>query len=267
MIALKHIWIARTFLLSLSSRPSTNRQVLILLAAIAALCLAPTMSLAAPIALSPSSVIGGSGSLNDDGSLWDGTDAEQGEGFNGTNITDGDKSEDGIDSMWLVNTDGAGGEPGYLVIDLGDTYDIDQIDLYNTHNRHANNFSTKNFRIDASNSVSSIDANFDMDLSGNIATILAGTLSETTGEDPISTPESFTSITPHPEVYVRYLRFNSLGGFAYSADGPPEVHYKDNQRGLNEIEVSGTQGAPIPEPSTLVLGLLGVLGFLRRRRN
>ena len=264
MIALKHIWIARTFLLSLSSRPSTNRQVLILLAATAALCLAPTMSLAAPIALSPSSVIGGSGSLNDDGSLWDGT--ADGGLFAGSHITDGSKSEnENGRQYWLVNTDGPGGEPGYLVIDLGDTYDIDQIDLYNTHNRGSHNFSTKNFRIDASNSVVDTGSSADFDLSGNIATILAGTLSETTGEDPISTADSFTSITPHPEVYVRYLRFNSLGGFTHSADGPPEVNYKDNLRGLNEIEVSGTQGAPIPEPSTLVLGLLGLLGFLRRR--
>jgi hypothetical protein len=264
MIALKHIWIARTFLLSLSSRPSTNRQVLVLLAAIAALCLAPTMSIAAPIALSPSSVIGGSGSLNDDGSLWDGT--ADGGLFTGSRITDGSKSEnENGRQYWLVNTDGAGGEPGYLVIDLGDTYDIDQIDLYNTSNRGSNNFSTKNFRIDASNSISFIDANFDMDLSGNIATILAGTLSETTGEDPISSVDSFTSITPHPEVYVRYLRFNSLGGFTHAGDGPPEVNYKDNQRGLNEIEVSGTQQAPVPEPSTLVLAVLGLLGFTRRR--
>ncbi|MCH2114911.1 MAG: PEP-CTERM sorting domain-containing protein [Pirellulales bacterium] len=241
-----------------------NRQVHVLLAAIAVLCLATTTSNAATIPLTESSVIGGSGSLNDDGSLWDGT--ADGGIFNGSNITDGSKSEnENGRQYWLVNTDGAGGDPGYLVIDLGDTYDIDQIDLYNTHNRGSNNFSTKDFRIDASNSISFIDANFDMDLSGNIATILSGTLSETSGEDPISTADSFTNITPHPEQYVRYLKFNSLGGFTHADDGPPEVNYKDNQRGLNEIEVSGTQGAPVPEPSTLVLVAFGLLGFTRRR--
>jgi hypothetical protein len=180
------------------------------------------------VPLTPSSVIGGSASINDGGSQWDSTDpGGQEDGFNGTNITDGDKSEDGIDSFWIVNTDGAGGEPGYLVIDLGDTYNIDQIDLYNTHNRTGNNFGTGDFRIEASNSVVDTGSPYDFDLSGTIETILTGNLSDTSGEDPITTADSFTSITPHTEGAVRYLRFNSLSGI-----------YGDNDlRGLNEIEV------------------------------
>ena len=177
------------------------------------------------VPLTPSSVIGGSASLNDGGFLWDSTDAEQGEGFNGTNITDGDKSEDGIDSMWLVNTVGI--DPAYLVIDLGDAYDIDEIKLFNAHNRNANNFGTDDFRIDASNAVVDTGGPADFDLSGTVETILTGNLSDTSGEDPISTADSFTSITPHSEGSVRYLKFVALSG----------IYGNNDLRGLNEIEV------------------------------
>ena len=177
------------------------------------------------VPLTPSSVIGGSGSLNDGGSQWDSTDVSQGEGFNGSNITDGDKSEDGIDSMWLVNAGGI--DPAYLVIDLGDTYDIDEIKLFNAHNRNANNFGTDDFRIDASNAVVDTGSPADFDLSGTVETILTGNLSDTSGEDPISTADSFTSITPHSEGSVRYLKFVALSG----------IYGNNDLRGLNEIEV------------------------------
>jgi hypothetical protein len=231
MITLKHISIARAFPLPLSRRQSTNREVHVLLAAIAALCFAPTTSIAqVQVPLTPSSVIGGSGSLNDGGSQWDSTDVSQGEGFNGSNITDGDKSEHGIDSMWLVNA--ADIDPAYLVIDLGDAYNIDQIDLYNTHNRGSNNFGTGDFRIDASNSVFDTGSPADFDLSGNIWTILTGTLSGTAGENPITTVDSFSSATfpainPHYEGSVRYLKFVALSG----------IYGNNDLRGLNEIEV------------------------------
>jgi hypothetical protein len=183
------------------------------------------ISTQARVPLTPSSVIGGSASLNDGGFLWDSTDAEQGEGFNGTNITDRDKSEDGIDSMWLVNAGGI--DPAYLVIDLGDTYDIDEITLFNAHNRNANNFGTDDFRIDASNAVVDTGGPADFDLSGTVETILTGNLSDTSGEDPISTADSFTSITPHSEGSVRYLKFVALSG----------IYGNNDLRGLNEIEV------------------------------
>ncbi|MCH2119012.1 MAG: hypothetical protein MK161_15075 [Pirellulales bacterium] len=233
MITLKHISIARAFPLPLSRRQSTNREVHVLLAAIAALCLAPATSIAqVQVPLTPSSVIGGSASLNDGGSQWDSTDVSQGEGFNGSNITDGDKSEDGIDSMWLVNAGGI--DPAYLVIDLGDAYNINQIDLYNTHNRGGNNFGTGDFRIQASNSVFDTGSPTDFDLSGNIATILTGTLSDTSGENPITTVDSFSSITPHFEGAVRYLKFLADTGIYGSLHGGSG---NNDLRGLNEIEV------------------------------
>ena len=178
------------------------------------------------VPLTPSSVIGGSASINDGGSLWDSTDpGGQEDGFNGTNITDGDLSEDGFDSFWAVNASAE--DPAYLVIDLGDTYNIDQINLYNTHNRTANNYGTADFRIDASNSIFDTGPDDDYDLSGTIETILTGTLSDTAGEDPITTVDSFTSITPHSEGSVRYLKFVAISG----------IYANNDLRGLNEIEV------------------------------
>ena len=244
-----------------------NCQVHVLLAAIAALCLAPTTSIAqeVQVPLTPSSVIGGSGSISDgriEGTccLWDSTDEEMGshkEGFSATRIADGVMAEDGEFNMWLV---GAGSQnsagENTVTIDLGAEYDISRIDLYNTHNRRFNNFGTDSFRIDASNSVAKVNDDVDMDLSGTITTILTGNLSSTADESPITTVDSFGggSITPHD--HVRYLRFAAISGIV---EGNPDG------RGLNEIQVWGTV---IPEPSTLVLAalsLLGVLGFTRRR--
>ena len=242
-----------------------NCQVHVLLAAIAALCLAPTTSIAqeVQVPLTPSSVIGGSGSISDgriEGTccLWDSTDEEMGshkEGFSATRIADGVMAEDGEFNMWLV---GAGSQnsagENTVTIDLGAQYAISRIDLYNTHNRRFNNFGTDEFRIDASTTVAFVNDDVDFDLSGDITTILTGNLSSTADESPITTVDSFPGLNPSGN--FRYLRFAAISGIV---EGNPDG------RGLNEIQVWGTV---IPEPSTLVLAalsLLGVLGFTRRR--
>ena len=255
MISHKHVSLTRTFPLPLSK--SANRQVHVLLAAIAALCLAPTTSNAALIPLTVDSVIGGSGSLNDGlpsptCCLWDSTDIDLGEGFNARRITDGSLTENPTLDYWLISSQG--GEE-YVTIDLGEKYNIDQIDLYNTHNRQHNNFSTDSFRIDASNTVTLVNDDDDFDLSGDITTILSGNLSDTAGEDPITTADSFSFA---PTAGFRYLKFVSITGFGSDP-------YTEDRRGPNEMQVFGTA---VPEPSTLVLaalGLLGLLGFTRRR--
>ena len=255
MISLKHHRDRR--------RQCINREVHVLLAAILlaanALCLAPTTAIAVSIPLTDASVIGGNHSISGE---WD-TGGANGD-FAGGNITDGDRSEDLLDSMWLANGSNETNEETYLVIDLGDSFNIDQIDLYNTHNRHGNNYGTNAFRIEASNSVVDLGNPDDFDLSGTISTILSGNLSLTTGEDPVTTVDSFNSFTAHSEVAVRYLKFVSITGHHNYPEGPHEDYHND-RRGLNEIEVSGTQQAPVPEPSTLVLAVLGLLGFTRRR--
>jgi hypothetical protein len=256
MIALQHILLARTSPIFFSRRPSTNRQVLVLLAAIAALCLAPTTSTAGQIALSPDSVIGGNGSLNDGGSRWNSTDPEQGEGFNARRVADSILTEDSSFNFWLVNADNTEGLP-YFVLDLGDSYSIDEFNLFNTHNRHANNFATREFRILASNSVVDTGTN-GSDLSGTIETILDSALGDTDNQSPVL-GQTRDNITPHSEVGVRYLKF-------IADSGRTNENYKDENRGLNEIQVFGQQAAVIPEPSTLILAAFGLLGFLRRRK-
>ena len=125
-----------------------------LLCVVAVLAAAGTAS-AAQIGLTSSSVIGGSSAL---GGAWDtGLLVGGVPWFLGGNITDGSKAEsDGL-TYWLAGSD----SNEYLVIDLGATYKIDQIDLYNTHNRQFDDFSTLNFRVEASNSVVDIPSPFD----------------------------------------------------------------------------------------------------------
>ena len=209
-----------------------NREVHVLLAAILlaanALCLAPTTSIAAVIPLTDASVIGGNHSIEGE---WD-TGGANGD-FAGGNITDGDRSEDSPDSMWLANGENETNEEVYLVIDLGDSYNIGQIDLYNTHNRTGNNYATDSFRIEASNSVVNLGSPDDFDLSGTVSTILTGNMSTTTGEDPVTTVDTFTSFTAHPEVTVQYLKFVSITGM----HNIPSEAYHNDRRGLNEIEV------------------------------
>ena len=209
-----------------------NREVHVLLAAILlaanALCLAPTTAIAAVIPLTDASVIGGNHSIEGE---WD-TGGANGD-FAGGNITDGDRSEDSPDSMWLANGENETNEEVYLVIDLGDSYNIGQIDLYNTHNRAFNNYATDSFRIEASNSVVDLGSPDDFDLSGTVSTILTGNMSTTTGEDPVTTVDTFTSFTAHPEGAVQYLKFVSITGM----HNIPSEAYHNDLRGLNEIEV------------------------------
>ena len=223
-----------------------NRQVHVLLAAIAAICLAATTSIAAQVPLTPDSVIGGSSSKD---GAWDIT-VEDGI-FNGKHITDGSFREGTPKddrSYWLAHDFNG---PEYLVIDLGAQYNIDQIDLYNTNNRGLNDSYTNGFRIEASNSVVDNGSPTDFDLSGAATTIATGVVLKTDGEDPATTATEIL-FTP-PTVPYQYLKF-----VAIDTDG--------FRVGLNEMEVFGSI---VPEPSTLVLaalGLLGLMGFTRRRR-
>src|SRR3954468_19693397 len=79
-----------------------------------------------PVALSPSNVIGGSGSY---GGNW------QSGSFNATEILDqqtGPVSDNFGVSYW-INPDG-GPLAAYIVIDLGVAYHLSSLDLFNTHN-------------------------------------------------------------------------------------------------------------------------------------
>lgn len=206
---------------------------------------------AAPIqiALSPASVIGGSGSYN--ANPWDSSAA--GGQFNGSHITNGNFTEPvgggGSGTEEWLGPEGASNQ--YLVVDLGDSYLLTQINLYNTHNGQFNDSGTQNFRVDASNSVSFIDANVDYDLSGSIDTILSGVLSDTSNQASI-TPDQF-SVSGGS---YRYLKFVAL-----------DFRVGDVRVGLNELEAFYSVA---PEPSSFLMLTLGAFGLARqarRRRN
>lgn len=209
---------------------------------------------AAQIMLSNSSLIGGSGSWHSE--LWDST-AIIGGGLNAFHIVD---NQTGTISESAAPLTHAGnywlGRQGtlneHLVIDLGDSYYIDQIDLFNTHDTGWNDRGTKDFKIFASNSVTLVNANVDYNLTGAIE-LLSGTLTNHwTSADPI---EADTFAVNNGGNAYRYLRFEATN-YYIPAGGPA-----NQGAGLNEIRVFGT-----PEPSRMVLLSLGVGTLILRRR-
>ena len=158
-------------------------------------------------------IIDGSGS-------WDGGVVGEGAPFDGGTFparltTDGNTSEpeNGAVSYWLGREQTLN---EYFTLDLGDAFEIDRIDLFNTHNRQFNDRGTDEFVIFASDAV---DASNQLI---NPAAILSGNLSDVTGQDVI-TADSFPLDNP---LTTRYLKFEALTSI-----------YGNNNVGLNEIQV------------------------------
>jgi hypothetical protein len=161
-------------------------------------------------------IIDGSGS-------WDGGNAGVGAAFNAglfpaSRAVDGVMFEatDAAESWWL------GREATldeYFTLDLGEVYRVDQINLFNTHNRQYNDRGTEEFVIYGSLTV---DPNNQL---VNPFTVLSGTLFETTSEEDI-TPEIFMEADGLNVTDVRYLQFQALTST-----------YGNDNVGLNEIQV------------------------------
>lgn len=111
--------------------------------------------------------------------------------------------------------------PEFFTLDLGAMRNLDQIKLYNTHNRQFNDRSTDEFVLYAGTMV---------DGSNNITDeipILAGNLSNVSGQAAI-TPNVFTAGAEYSAgLQARYLRFEALSSHVGSSASV----------GLNEIEV------------------------------
>jgi hypothetical protein len=139
--------------------------------------------------------------------------------FPATLTVDGNKSEptDGTVSYWLGREADV---TAYFTLDLQDERNIDEIRLFNTHNRQFNDRMTDEFIIYASNAVDAANQLIDP------VPILSGNLSNVAGQVDI-VPDIFTPATGLPSgIAARYLRFETLTA------QPGLINV-----GLNEIEV------------------------------
>jgi len=208
---------------------------------------APAQAQQVPI--SPTSVIGGSGS-------WSANPYDSGQ-FNATLVADFQGATTGINEPDQNPGDADGGfwlgkEGGVVedfVLDLGAQTQLGSVNLFNTHNGNFNDRATGAFEIFGSNTVEARPTTETgaggVDLVTPVS-VGSGTLAFQPREnDPIE-PQTFP-LTGN----FRYLRFNTLG----PAVGVPNV-------GLNEIQVF-----QVPEPAALtLLGAAGLLALRRRRR-
>ena len=216
------------------------------------LAAAASSASAQQISLSPANVIGGNGSYSGGGT----ENPFNAGSFPATNVLDtqsGDVSEPGS-GYWLNNdVAGANDQDAFIVIDLGQAYQLGEIQLYNTHNTQFNDRGTGDFTITGANDIAPAAAgSYGSDIVGGTQ-IVAGTLTGVTqANDPID-PQSFnvTDTTAY-----RYLRFDAE---TVASGGAPCCGA--NNYGLNEIRVF-----QVPEPAGLGLLALGGLGLLARRR-
>ena len=155
-------------------------------------------------------------------------------GYEASNVTDGSTSDVSGSNYWV--TDNFAGIGAYFTLDLQGVFHVAEIDLRNTHNASNNDRGTGDFHILASTAV---------DASNHLIspiTILTGTLSDVSGENPIIADE-FTASQGLVVGDYRYVEFvvDSLAPYV-NAGGA----------GLNEIEVQTTVVA-VPEPSSMML--------------
>lgn len=229
-----------------------------------AVALAASSGFSAQIVLAPANVIGGNGSYNGGGPGDDPFNVGQ---FNATNVLNqqtGPISEPNQSGFWLNDDDIAGNAPAgtaagdqdaFIVIDLGQAYRLDQVELFNTHNAQFNDRGTGDFTITGANAVTAAGAGSSgSDISGPSTLLASGTLAGVAqADDPIDGQAFAVTDTG----LFRYVRFDAEtvatgGGSCCGA----------NNYGLNEIRVSGA----VPEPAGLSLLALGAAGLLGRRR-
>ena len=197
------------------------------------------------IELSPDSVIGGTGSWNNpQPNDWDvGQFAAIYVADNQfeDEIEEPDQSgEDDNGGFWLGKE---GDEEESFVLDLGQSYTIDEIQLYNTHNATFDDRATFGYEIYGSNEVTDFEVVDDELGVGGDDLIDPQLMSEGElelvyfDEDPIP-PQAAPIANSGP---FRYLRFSTLGPFHED-----DIVLAQRSVGINEIKVFGSPGGGNP---------------------
>lgn len=206
------------------------------------LCMFATSSGAATqLVLSPTSVIGSSGSYS--------------ASFAANNILDeqlGAVTDVSGSTYWL-NPDNTGGASVFITIDLGQAYVVSSLDLFNTHNGQWFDRGTGTFSILAGNSVADVGGGT-FALTGTVTTLASGFLAAAATNAPLAQTFAVTDIGSY-----RYLSFRPTTTNALNT--PPS----STAFGLNELRVFAS---PVPEPSLWALFLLGtgVVAWASARR-
>jgi hypothetical protein len=212
------------------------------------ICSVSGLAKANQITLDTSNVIGSSGAFdnrflakyvldNQTGSI---TETEQ----NANDVNGG---------YWLQSVAPGANTVSWFTIDLGSAFNIDFIELFNTHNAQYFDRGTGDFRILASNSVNSGTGDFDGTAVQVIASTLQAAQNGTLNDDLVNQTYSVSNTNA-----FRYLQFHADS--SSSANGNP--NYEDY--GLNEIRVFEVT-TTVPEPSTLAIFALGIMGLASRR--
>jgi hypothetical protein len=162
-------------------------------------------------------------------------------------------ANDADGGYWLNPNNGTA--DAWITIDLGNSYVIDFLELFNTHNAQYFDRGTGDFRILASNSVTQTSS-MGFNLSGSVSTLIDSTLLSESGSqaDPL-TAQSFTSSNTNA---FRYIQFKAD---SVAAGGSPCCGA--NVYGLNEIRISGVTS--VPEPTSIAIFSLALMGLASRR--
>ncbi|WP_397417197.1 PEPxxWA-CTERM sorting domain-containing protein [Phenylobacterium sp.] len=187
---------------------------------------------AAQIMLAPANVIGSAGDYG---------------GFPADNILDqqtGAVNDVAGSTYWLWPD--SNGNPAFITIDLGASYRIGELELFNTRNDFFGDRGTKDFTIAGGNSVSAFSGG--LRLSGLETTLVTGVLAPAAVINNI--PGQSFSVSS--SATFRYLEFRPT-----SARGPFSTA-SFSAYGLNELRVYEYEATgAIPEPSTWAMMILG----------
>lgn len=151
---------------------------------------------------------------------------------------------------WLNPNNGTA--DAWITIDLGAAYVIDFVELFNTHNAQYFDRGTGDFRILASNSVIQV-GNMGFDLAGTETVLIDSTLLAQGGvQAGVLDGQNFAVADTNA---FRYIQFNAD---SVAVGGNPCCG--TNVYGLNEIRITA-----VPEPTTLAIFALAIMGLASRR--